>query len=98
MEFISQHFDGNTFDVELDGARLGKQLHRVYSVVKQGRWLTLNEIATITGDPESSISARLRDLRKSKFGANEINRRRRGGGGQYEYRFVIKEGEPQLLF
>lgn len=35
---------------------------------------------------ETGISARLRDLRKVKFGAYVVERRRRGEGGLYEYR------------
>ena len=42
--------------------------------MNDGRWRTLREIATLTGDPEASISAQLRHLRKPRFGAYEVER------------------------
>lgn len=84
------NFDGATYKVKHDGARLTKQLKRVFNIVKDGRWRTLGEIATATGDHEQSISARLRDLRKLKFGGLIVDRRRRGeaSAGIFEYRVV----------
>lgn len=67
-----------------DVARLGEQARRVVAVVADGSWRTLAEIAERTGDPEASISARLRDLRKDEWGAWTVNRRRRAGG-TWEY-------------
>jgi len=83
-------FDGATFEPVHDEARLGAQSLRVFAAVRDGQWRTLAEIAHITGDPEASISARLRDFRKRKFGAHEIERRRRGTPelGWFEYRMV----------
>ena len=75
-------FDGVTYDPERDKARLTGQLERVYEVVKTG-WYTLAEIASQTGDPEGSISARLRDLRKEKFGSYDIRRKRVGNTFSY---------------
>lgn len=82
------NFDGATFVQEQDGARLTKQLKRVFDLVKDGKWRTLGEIAEATGDHEQSISARLRDFRKVKFGSYNIERRRRGeaSAGLFEYR------------
>ncbi len=87
------HFDGETYVPPLDHERLTKQLARVKAVMLDGRWRTLRELADETGDPESSISARLRDLRKEKFGAYVIERRRRGEGrcGLFEYRLLRRE-------
>jgi hypothetical protein len=82
-------FDGITYDPSLDYQRLSGQLKRVFSVMVRGGWLTLSEIAAQTGDQsEAAISARLRDLRKPKFGGFEVERRRRGEGkkGLWEYR------------
>lgn len=80
-------FDGDTFNQCLDGPRLTGQLYRVSSAVKDGRWRTLFEISSKTGDPEASVSARLRDLRKSRFGGFNVERRRIAGG-LYEYRLL----------
>ena len=81
---------GETYSPEFDFDRLNKQQARVYRAVSSGCWLTLREISDITGDPEASISARLRDFRKSEFGGLTIERRRRGEPkrGLFEYRLV----------
>ena len=60
-------FDGQTYDPAIDWERLTGQLGRVWGVMVYGRWVTLAEIHGRTGDPEASISARLRDLRKAVF-------------------------------
>lgn len=54
--------------------------------MRDGRWRTLREIAALTGAPEASVSARLRDARKGKFGAWVVSKRRVGMGGLYAYR------------
>jgi hypothetical protein len=77
------HFDGETYDPPKDQKRLTRQLERVYELVKTGEWYTLAEIAAKTGDPEGSIGARLRDLRKEKFGAYDIRRKREGNTFAY---------------
>jgi hypothetical protein len=56
--------------------------------MKAGTWLTLHEISVGTGDPEASVSARLRDLRKTKFGGHEVERQNLGGG-RWVYRLVL---------
>ncbi len=87
---FSARFDGTTFDPASDQARLTNQLHRIYAVVKDGQWRTLGEIAAASGAPESSVSAQLRNLRKSKYGAHVIEKQARGdrSRGLYEYRMV----------
>ena len=75
-------FDGATYDREQDHARLGSQLERVRHLLTtptEKRW-TLREIADVIGAPEASISARIRDLRKGKFGGYEVKHNRRDGG------------------
>ncbi len=75
---------GSTFNQEMDSERLLKQSGRVFEFVKSGRWLTLREISDATGDPEASVSARLRDLRRLGL---TVHRRRRGDAkrGLHEY-------------
>ena len=82
-------FGGETFDDDLDGARLTGQMGAVWSLMRDGRWRTLNEIAAVTGAPEASVSARLRDLRKDRFGRLEVQRRRCGEGGTWRYRVIL---------
>lgn len=78
--FSVQPFDGDTIDHEQDHGRLAAQLLRVKSLMLDGRARTLAEIAAVTGYPEGSISARLRDLRKEKFGKYTVEKRRIGNG------------------
>lgn len=82
-------FDGATYDRQKDGVRLGEQLGRVREFMLRvaPRWHTLAQLAAILGYPEASISARLRDLRKERFGGYTVERRRRTDGrGTWEYR------------
>lgn len=80
-------FDGITFEPKQDGDRLKRQLEDVYDAMKDGCWRSLYRIRAMTGHPEQSISARLRDLRKIKFGSHTIERRR-ASPGTFEYRLV----------
>ena len=57
-------FKGETFDPHRDGARLAAQEQRVFDAMKDEKWRGLREISSLTGDPEASVSARLRGLRK----------------------------------
>lgn len=84
-------FDGKTYEPAHDGIRLNAQLKRVYDAMSDGQWRTLPEIEAVTGDGQASISARLRDLRKPKFGEHEVSRRRRGEAkrGLFEYRLKV---------
>lgn len=75
-----------------DRKRLCVQLRVVRTLMLDGSWRSLAEIETATGFPQASISARLRDLRKRKFGEYLVERRRRTRA-QYEYR-VSGGGSP----
>ena len=52
-----------------------EHLIRVWSVMRDGGRHTLAEISKVTKDPEASVSARLRDLRKPQFGGHTVERR-----------------------
>jgi len=83
-------FDGQTYKPSLDRDRLQGQLGRVFSLMADGEWRTLDQIADMVGGSTQSISARLRDLRKEKFGGYRVERRRRepASAGVFEYRLV----------
>ena len=88
MFITAPKFDGETFVAERDGDRLRCQLVDVRTLMADGKWRTLSEIACGCGYPDSSIpgiSARLRDLRKLKFGAHTVERRYLHNG-LWEYR------------
>lgn len=70
-----------------DWARLGAQMARVLRLMVDGQERTLREIAAVTGDPEASISARLRDVNNCET-MNQVYRMRRRdlGRGRHLYR------------
>lgn len=92
MKHVNQFmldFDGVTYRRGLDQRRLNTQLNVVKKLMEKGEWLTLREIATQTGFPESSISARIRDLRKPNMFGMRIETRRKPGSesrGIWQYR------------
>ena len=85
---VLPRFDGETYDRTLDQPRLGRQVLAVLALMQDGHWRTLREIADAVEAPEASVSARLRDLRKARFGRYVVDRRRRGepSRGLWEYR------------
>lgn len=85
-------FDGATYDHARDSSRLGDQMLVVFELMKDGRWRTLKEIAYGTSSPESSVSARLRDLRKARFGGHAVNRMYLKDG-LFQYQLLVRETE-----
>jgi hypothetical protein len=93
---IPMTFDGDTYVPVLDEVRLSGEMQQVFKAIIDGEWRTLDEIQeqiVLDGGklyPLQSISARLRDLRKDRFGARQVERRRRGAEkvGLFEYRLV----------
>lgn len=79
--------DGTTFSRSRDGARLNKQAQDVFDVMADGKWHDLEEVSLLTDHPEASVSARLRDLRKPKFGGRIIEKQCHGRG-LWTYRMV----------
>lgn len=86
--FNKPHFDGAEYVTELDEKRLTGQILKIYGIMVDGSWRTLKEIEDLTGYPQASISAQLRNLRKDRFGNHIVEKRRRGGltKGLFEYR------------
>jgi hypothetical protein len=85
--FWDKPFDGDDYNDRRDRPRLTGQIKRVYSVMKDGEWRSLDQIHSATGDPHASISAQLRHLRKEKFG-NHVVKKKHLGNGLYVYRLL----------
>lgn len=81
-------FDGQTYVAERDYERLSGQLRAVFELMKDGRWRTISEIGAQVEGSEAAISARLRDLRKLKYGAHEVQREHIDRG-LYRYRVIV---------
>ncbi len=65
---------GETFDHNRDAPRRKRQAASVLDLMIDGKWRTRKQIAGETGEPEASVSARLRDLRKDRFGGWQVDR------------------------
>jgi hypothetical protein len=94
LPLFDQPFAGDDYVDERDRPRLRGQIRRVFSVMRDGQWRTLAELAGETGDPEASVSAQLRHLRKPRFGLHTVTKRHRGEAsrGLYEYH-LTQRGE-----
>jgi len=82
---------GLDYDPELDEKRLTGQMLKVFSYMRNGSWRTLFEIADAIQEPEASISAQLRHLKKDRNGSHTIEKRRRGEPkrGLWEYKLIV---------
>lgn len=83
-------FGGKTFDEDRDGDRLRKQFNDVWMLMADGRYRTLEQISRSTGHPEASVSARLRDFRKAKFGGHDVDLQY-VGDGIWEYKLTVRK-------
>lgn len=72
---------GDTYEPRRDKARLNRQYLRVWTLMSDGKARTLREIEDATGDPQASISARLREI--------GVEKKRKGDSGTWEYRFTV---------
>lgn len=81
-------FNGDDYVPPRDHARLGRQYLRIFALMADGQWRTLDDIAAATGDPPASVSAQLRHMRKARFGGHTLNRRY-VHDGLYEYQVLV---------
>jgi hypothetical protein len=90
-------FGGSATLEKSDTKRLQGQLGQVYEIMADGQYRTLdfiaNQIRTRYGKEVTtqSVSARLRDLRKEKFGGFKVNRRSLGDG-LFSYQVLSADG------
>lgn len=65
---------GGTTHKKTDQPRFSAQLDKVLDLMSDGAFRTLSGISSQLSIPETSASARLRDLRKPQFGAFQVTR------------------------
>jgi hypothetical protein len=82
-------FDGKTYESDKDKDRLSTQLLRVRKLMSDGEWRTLAQVAAAVESSEAGASARLRDLRKKRFGKRLVDRERLFGG-LFVYRLRVR--------
>ena len=82
-------FDGHGDDEgERKDLRLANQITRVFAAMSDGQWHSMYAIAQKAHAPESSVGARLRDLRKPRFGGHTVERKLVTDTGLYDYRLI----------
>ncbi len=81
-------FDGSDYKHKRDSVRLSGQLLRIWDVMKDGQWRTLDQISELTRTPHSSASAQLRNLRKERFGSHIIEKEYMDDG-LFKYKLII---------
>lgn len=86
-------FDGPAYAPRFDRERLTTQLARIRDLMLDGAWRTLREIEAATGYPAASVSAQLRHLRKARFGAYRVTKRRRGAATAGLFEYHVAKGE-----
>jgi hypothetical protein len=84
-------FNGPAYVPEEDHDRLRGQLLRIFECMSDGKERSLGQIEDATGDPQASISAQLRHLRKEKYGSHTVLRISKGGG-LHHYRLIVNDG------
>jgi len=90
---MTEDFDGATFSPVLDGSRLTSQLWHVRQLMSDGHWWTLTSLAEGVNGTEAAVSARLRDLRKPRFGGHHVEKKRDASRkGVWLYRLAL--GKP----
>ena len=96
LQQSSFDFNGPSYNEHHDKKRLTGQCLRVFNLMKDGKWRTLDEIQsesenrTKIKDSQASISAQLRHLRKDRFGSHTVDHRARGdrSKGLFEYQLI----------
>ena len=85
----------------MDRIRLLKQYERVLAFMRlmaiHKIEVTLREIPDACHAPEASVSARLRDMRKKKFGENTLLARRSESPGVWLYRLMPDQEQGELF-
>lgn len=72
-----------------DVPRLERQVDRVLAALQSGGWWTIPSLASVARSSHCSASARIRDLRKPKYGSHTIETRRvPNRPGVVEYRLA----------
>lgn len=80
-------FDGPEI-AKADTVRLTGQCLKVFDIMKHGGSWTLAQLSEASGYPQASISARIRDFRKHRFGSHTIERTNHGDG-LFSYKLIV---------
>lgn len=90
IDFTGIRFNGSDYNHERDGVRLAGQALKVFNYMKDSKWRSIRDIATEINEPETSVSAQLRNLRKQSFGGHTVDKIH-VGDGFWRYRLIEKK-------
>ena len=88
-------FDGDTYDEQRDGTPLASQLDAVRDAMLNGQWWSYKQLREHLQRhhqikaTDTSLSARIRDLRKIRFGGYSVQSRRKTHR-EWEYRIDLQ--------
>jgi hypothetical protein len=91
---VNPYSSTSTLDPE-DLPRIASLLRRVQDLMSDGAWRSLAQIRDACGGSETSVSARLRDLRRPEHGGFAVLRQRRPSG---LYLYSLDLGPQRRLF
>ena len=91
----AQAFGGASYEPTRDYRRMVGHIGRVWSLMLDGKWRTLGEISQETGGTVASVSARLRDFRKTIYGSHHVDRKYLSSG-LFVYR--VRMNKPFVTF
>lgn len=80
---------GETYDPEQDGLRLNRQTKAVWHAMRRGDWITLPELREVAPGMDTSLSARIRQIRTwlVENGRGNVESKR-GANGLWSYRIT----------
>lgn len=84
-------FNGSDYVPQRDDGRLTSQYDRIFTIMQDGEFRSLEEISQLTSDPQASISAQLRHMRKPRFGSHKVEKEY-VENGLFKYRLVVNNG------
>jgi len=91
-------FNGSDYKPELDEKRLTTQIQKIFNIMKDGEYRGLTAIKELlnTNAGEASVSAQLRNLRKTSGGSHELLKKRTGEpkNGYWIYKIIENKKEP----
>ncbi len=90
---LEPKFFGSNYVPKEDDTRLTGGIKRIFSLMQDGNWRTLQEIERLTKVPAASVSANLRHLKREAYGSHGLEKKIRGerSGGLWEYKLIVNK-------
>ena len=92
---MKNQFKGSNYIEQRDHDRLSDQKTKIFNLMEDGIFRTLDQISSQIKEPPASISAQLRHLRKPSFGSHIVNKKYRGDG-LFSYQLIVNKQKTLL--